>query len=101
VDVGGFAEPRKILCQCALPSVEQLSVHLRSAHGVPEFPNNHLVEDPMQRIWMHHLIILENMLDMFDDSVLIMIIPSIPFMKIIIRTSLIMRITSMTCEHFY
>ena len=34
------AEPRKILCQCALPSVEQLSVHPRSAHGVPEFPNH-------------------------------------------------------------
>ena len=33
VDVGGFAEPRKILCQCALPSDEQLSVHPRSAHG--------------------------------------------------------------------
>jgi hypothetical protein len=30
VDVGGFAEPRKILCQCALPSFEQLSVHHRS-----------------------------------------------------------------------
>jgi hypothetical protein len=27
-----FAEPRKILCQCALPSAEQLSVHSRSAH---------------------------------------------------------------------
>jgi hypothetical protein len=38
VDVGGFAEPRKILCQCALPSVEQLSVHPRSALGVPEPP---------------------------------------------------------------
>jgi hypothetical protein len=40
VDVGGFAEPRKILCQCALPSYEQISVHPRSAHGVPELPNN-------------------------------------------------------------
>jgi hypothetical protein len=39
VDVGGFAEPRKILCQCALPSYEQISVHPRSAHGVPELPN--------------------------------------------------------------
>jgi hypothetical protein len=39
VDVGGFAEPRKILCQCALPSDEQVSVHPRSAHGVPENPN--------------------------------------------------------------
>ena len=38
VDVGGFAEPRKILCQCALPSVEQLSVHPRSAHGELESP---------------------------------------------------------------
>jgi hypothetical protein len=36
VDVGGFAEPRKTLSQCALPSVEQLSVHPRSAHGEPE-----------------------------------------------------------------
>ena len=27
VDVGGFAEPRKILCQCAFASFEQLSVH--------------------------------------------------------------------------
>jgi hypothetical protein len=42
VDVGGFAEPRKILCQCALPSFEQLSIHHRSnsltigirAHGL-------------------------------------------------------------------
>jgi len=33
VDVGGFAEPRKILCQCALPSYEQISKHPRSAHG--------------------------------------------------------------------
>jgi hypothetical protein len=40
VDVGGFAEPRKILCQCALPSYEQLSVHPRSAHGETGFPNN-------------------------------------------------------------
>jgi hypothetical protein len=38
VDVGGFAEPRKILCQCALPSDEQLSVHPRSAQGEPESP---------------------------------------------------------------
>ena len=30
VDVGGFAEPRKILSQYALPSLEQLSVHPRS-----------------------------------------------------------------------
>jgi hypothetical protein len=39
VDVGGFAEPRKILCQCALPSYEQLSVQPRSAHrgvGIPQ-----------------------------------------------------------------
>jgi len=40
VDVGGFAEPRKILSQCASPPYEKLSVHPRSAHGVPEFPNN-------------------------------------------------------------
>jgi len=33
VNVGDFVEPRKILCQCALASVEQLSVHPRSAHG--------------------------------------------------------------------
>ena len=38
MDVGGFAEPRKILCQCAYPSVEQLSVHPRSAHGGAENP---------------------------------------------------------------
>jgi hypothetical protein len=38
VDVGGFAEPRKILCQCALPAVEQLSVHPRSAHGGAGIP---------------------------------------------------------------
>jgi hypothetical protein len=38
VDVGGFAEPRKILCQSDLPSVEQLSVHPRSAHGGAGFP---------------------------------------------------------------
>jgi len=35
-----FAEPCKILCQCALASYEQISVHPRSVHGVPEFPNN-------------------------------------------------------------
>jgi len=40
VDVGGFAEPRKILCQCALPSVEQISVHPGPRMGEPEFPNN-------------------------------------------------------------
>jgi hypothetical protein len=28
-----FAEPRKILYQCVLPSVEQLSEHPRSEHG--------------------------------------------------------------------
>ena len=38
VDVGGFAELRKILCQCALLSVEQLSVHPQSAHGEPDSP---------------------------------------------------------------
>jgi len=38
VDVGGFAEPRKILCQCALPSYEQVSVHPRSAHGGAGIP---------------------------------------------------------------
>ena len=40
VDVGGFAEPRKTLSQCALPSVEQLSVHPRFAHGGARIPNN-------------------------------------------------------------
>ena len=39
MDVGGFAEPRKILCQCALAFDEQISVHPRSAHGEPESPN--------------------------------------------------------------
>jgi hypothetical protein len=34
-----FAEPRKILSQCALPSLEQLSVHPRSAHGGAGIPN--------------------------------------------------------------
>jgi hypothetical protein len=38
VDVGGFAEPRKILCQCALASYGQLSEHHRSAHGEPDSP---------------------------------------------------------------
>ena len=38
VDVGGFAELRKILCQCALPSDEQISEHPRSAHGGDEVP---------------------------------------------------------------
>jgi len=40
VDVGGFAEPRKILCQCALPSYEQISVHPRS-----DFPNTTMMEN--------------------------------------------------------
>jgi len=40
LDVGGFAEPRKILCQCALPSYEQLSVHPRSAHGGAGIPQH-------------------------------------------------------------
>jgi hypothetical protein len=40
VDVGGFAEPRKILCQCALPSIEQLSVYPDPRMGETEFPNN-------------------------------------------------------------
>ena len=40
VDVDGFAEPRKTLSQCALPSVEQLSVHPRFAHGGAGIPNN-------------------------------------------------------------
>jgi hypothetical protein len=39
VDVGGFAEPRKILCQCALPSIEQLSVYPDPRMGETEFPN--------------------------------------------------------------
>ena len=39
MEVGGFAEPRKILCKCALASDEQISVHPRSAHGEPESPN--------------------------------------------------------------
>jgi hypothetical protein len=43
VNVDGFAEPRKILCQCALPSDEQLSVHPRSAHGGAGIPNNNLL----------------------------------------------------------
>jgi hypothetical protein len=38
MDIGGFAEPRKILCQCALPSVKQLSVYPRSAHGEAGIP---------------------------------------------------------------
>jgi len=44
-----FAEPRKILCQCALASYEQISVHPRSVHGVPEFPNtaqSHALPNP-------------------------------------------------------
>jgi len=45
VDVGGFAEPRKILCQCALPSVEQLSVHHRSAHGRAGIPQQTFVSN--------------------------------------------------------
>jgi hypothetical protein len=40
VDVGGFAEPRKILCQCALPSYEQISVHPRSVHGGDGIPQH-------------------------------------------------------------
>ena len=43
MDVGGFAEPRKILCQCALPSYEQISVHPRSAHGGAGIPNNYFI----------------------------------------------------------
>ena len=45
MDVGGFAEPRKILCQYALPSVEQLSVHPRSAYGGAGIPqqNKHVL----------------------------------------------------------
>jgi len=39
VDVGGFAEPRKILCQCALAFNGQLSEHHRSAHGGAGTPN--------------------------------------------------------------
>ena len=39
------AEPRKILCQCALPSVEQLSVHPRSAHGGAGIPNRNLLSN--------------------------------------------------------
>jgi hypothetical protein len=46
VDVGGFAEPRKILCQCALPSYEQLSVHPRSAYGGDGIPQQ-LVSEHM------------------------------------------------------
>ena len=44
MDVGGFAEPRKILCQCALPSYEQVSVHPRSAHGGAGIPQQCTLE---------------------------------------------------------
>jgi hypothetical protein len=43
VDVGNFAEPRKILCQCALLAVEQLSVHPRSAYGGAGIPQQAVV----------------------------------------------------------
>jgi hypothetical protein len=46
VDVGSFAKPRKILCQCALPSVEQKSEHPRSAHGGVGIPQQ-LVSEHM------------------------------------------------------
>jgi hypothetical protein len=49
VDVGGFAEPRKILCQCAYPSVEQLSVHHWSAHGGVGIPQQLVSEHMVQR----------------------------------------------------
>jgi len=39
VDVGDFAEPRKILCQCALPSVEKDQNTPGPRMGQPEFPN--------------------------------------------------------------
>ena len=47
VDVGGFAEPRKILCQCALLSVEQLLVHPRSAHGGAGIPQQKTIYNNM------------------------------------------------------
>ena len=48
VDVGGFAEPRKILCLTVLyPSYEKISVHPRSAHkgaGIPlQLVSEHMV----------------------------------------------------------
>jgi len=49
VDVGGFAEPRKILSQCALPSYEQISVHPRSAHGGDGIPNNTYINNKNSR----------------------------------------------------
>ena len=68
VDVGGFAEPRKILYQCALPSVEQLSVHPRSAHGGAGIPNKVsrldswcLVEVSFNGVWAATLMVI-NML---------------------------------------
>jgi hypothetical protein len=61
VDVGGFAEPRKILCQCALPSYEQISVHPRSAHGGAGIPQHalHLEEEEKREKEMINQIINE------------------------------------------
>jgi len=39
VDVGGFAEPRKILCQCVYPPLSKYQYTPGPRMGVPEFPN--------------------------------------------------------------
>jgi hypothetical protein len=40
VDVGGFAEPRKILCQCVYPPLSKYQYTPDPRMGEPEFPNN-------------------------------------------------------------
>jgi len=40
VDVGGFAEPRKILCQCAYPPLSNYQYTPGPRMGEPESPNN-------------------------------------------------------------
>ena len=41
VDVGGFAEPRKILCQCAYPPLSNYQYTPGPRMGVPESPTAH------------------------------------------------------------
>jgi len=51
VDVGDFAEPRKILCQCALPSVKKDQNTPGPRMGQPEFPNSNLIASIVSAIY--------------------------------------------------
>jgi len=65
VDVGGFAEPHKILCLTVLyPSYEKISVHPRSAHRGAGIP--------LQSLATHFILLMEEnkIFDILDERLM-------------------------------